>query len=373
MLLQMYKVDWCAGSDGPVFWAQAQTSDAAKICDASPAKVLRRLKVQLQVASGTQLSAPALYGLGGGQHSVSAYLQKHCAPSPAFSRAEILAELAALHQQSLHSQWCALKQADGSLHIHLSRDACLLRVRLEDGLMYTDLMVRGAFQSLDLSFMGVPKQLSSQAGLREVLPLLERAHICAGASAACNGKYDSILLGDEYRPYVNQQGQVCGHEEMQAILTRDGLFRYTVRSTACSRLVPQGTLLCKPCKHLQRSQLDSRLRRAQNRQQADQKSSRARPRTETYEQAAKRAKEAQAELRNRLRREARLRRKVAEMESGLQSIRKATNEMQAEFRPVGKATNDDLLQLFEAAQNTDNNTGMLAMAACYICQDTCPD
>ena len=47
------------------------------------------------------------------------------------------------------------------------------------------------------------------------------------ASAACNGKYDSFLLGEEHRPYVNKQGQVCGHEEMQIILTRDGLFRYT--------------------------------------------------------------------------------------------------------------------------------------------------
>ena len=356
-----------------MFWAQIQTSDAAKICDTSPAKVLCRLKVQLQVASGTQLSAPALYGLGGGQHSVSAYLRKQCAPSPAFSRADTLQELAALHQQSLHSQWCALKQADGSLHILLHRDACLLRLRLEDGRMHTDLMVRGAFQRLDLSFMGVPKQLSSQASLREVLPLLEHAHRCAGASAACNGKYDSILLGDEHRPYVNQQGQVCGHEEMQAILTRDGLFRYTVRSTACSHLVPQGILLCKPCKHLQRSQLDSRLRRARNRQQADHKSSRARPRTETYEQAAQRAKEAQAELRNELRREARLRRKVAEMESGLQAVQRATKDMQSEFRAVGKATNEDLLQLFEAAQNVDNNTGVLAMAACYLCQDTRPD
>ncbi|CAK0784387.1 hypothetical protein CVIRNUC_007591 [Coccomyxa viridis] len=93
------------GSDGPVFRAQLQASDAVKICDTFPAKVLRRLKVQLQVASGTQLSAPALYGLGGGQHSVSAYLRKHCAPSPAFSRADTLQELAALHQQSLHSQW----------------------------------------------------------------------------------------------------------------------------------------------------------------------------------------------------------------------------------------------------------------------------
>ncbi|CAK0784388.1 hypothetical protein CVIRNUC_007592 [Coccomyxa viridis] len=178
------------------------------------------------------------------------------------------------------------------------------------------------------------------------------------ASAACNGKNDSFLLGEEHRPYVNKQGQVCGHEEMQIILTRDSLFRYTVqRSTACSHLVPQGTLLCKPCKHLQRSQSDSRLRRAWNRQQAGQKSSRARPRTEAYEQAAKRAKEAQAELRNELRKEARLRRKVAEMESGLQAVRRATNDMQSEFRAVGKATNEDLLQLFEAAQNVDNNTG----------------
>ena len=341
-----------------MFWAQVQTSGAAKLCGASPAKVLRRLKVQLQVASGAQLSAPAMYGLGGGQHSVSAYLRKHCAPSLAFSRAEVMQELAALHQQSLHSQWCALKQADGGLHIHLSRDAHLLRLRLEDSQMYIDLMVRGAFQSLDLSLMGVPKQLSSQAGLREVLPLLEHAHRCAGASAACNGKYDSILLGDEHRPYVNQQGQVCGHEEMQTILTRDGLFTGTVRSTACSHLVPQGTLLCKPCKQLQRSHLDSRLRRAQNRQQAGQKSSRARPRTETYEETVKRADEAQAELRNQLRREARLRRKVAEMESGLQAIRKATNDMQSEFRVVGEATNDDLLQLFEAAQHMDNSTGV---------------
>ena len=55
-----------------------------------------------------------------------------------------------------------------------------------------------------------------------MLPQLENAHRCAGASAACNGKYDSILLGDEYRPYVNQQGQVCGHEEKQTILTLDG-------------------------------------------------------------------------------------------------------------------------------------------------------
>ena len=95
-------------------------------------------------------------------------------------------------------------------------------------------------------------------------------------------------------------------------------------------------------------------------------SSRARPRTETYEQAAERAKEAQAELRNQLRREARLRRKVAEMESGLQAVRRASKDMQSEFRAVGEATNDDLLQLFEAAQNRDNNTGVLAMAACYI-------
>ena len=273
---------------------------------------------------------------------MSAYLQKYCTPAAAISHADILQGLAAFRQQSLHTKWTTLQEEDDSLHIQLTRNGCMLRLRMEGSLMYTDLMVQGGFQSIDLSFMGVPKHLSSQADLSNVLQQLEHAHRCAGASAACNGKYDSILC--EKRSYVNQQGQVCGQQVTETILTKDGVFHSTVRSTACSQLVPQGELLCKPCKHLQRSQLDSTLRRAQDRQQADQKVSRARPQTETQEQAAKRAKEAQAQLRNSKKREDRLRQKVV--------------DLQSEFQVVGKATDDDLQQLFEAAQKSDTSTGV---------------
>ena len=282
---------------------------------------------------------------------MSAYLQKYCIPTPAFSHADILQALAALQQHSLHSQWTTLEQGNGSLQLQLTRDGCVLRLRLEDSLMYTDLMVRGSFQTIDLSFMGVPNQLSSQAGLREVLQQLGHAHRCAGASAACKGKYDSIL--HEKRSYVNQQGQICGHEEVETILTRDGLFPSTVRSTACSLLVPQGTLTCKACKHLQRSQLDSSLRRSQDTVRPHESQTRARPQTETHEHAAKRAREAKAEVKNSRKREARLRRKVA--------------QLQSEFCRVGQATHDDLLHLFKEAQKSDNCTGVTRLDACHTC------
>ena len=311
----MWRAGCHVGINGPSFWGQAQTGDASKIIDTTPSKVLRRLKQQLGIRSGTELSAPALYGLGQGQHTVKAYLLKHCTPSPAFSHTDILQALTALQQHSPHSQWCTSRQPDGTSHLLLMRSGCSLRVRLEESLLYTDLLVRGDFQSIDLSFMGVPKQLSSQADLTEVLQHLEDAHTCAGASAACKGKYDSILPQKE--SYVNQQGQICGYKDDEWLLTKDGLFPSTVRSAACTRLVRQDTLLCKPCKHLQRSQLDSTLRRTQ---QPGQKLSRARPQTETYEQAAKRAKDAQAELRNCKRREARLEQKVASLQSGIQEL-----------------------------------------------------
>lgn len=191
--LQDLKVACCrAGPDSPSFWAHAQTDSATKIIDKAPSKVLLRLKEQLKAASGTQLSAPALYGLGGGQHSAKAHLQKHCTPLPALSATDITQWFMAIQQQSLHRQWSILRRADDKLELHLLRDGCALRIRLEASVLHTDLLVRNMFQSVDLSFMGVPKQLLSQADLSELLQLLEQACKCVGASAACKGKYDSI-------------------------------------------------------------------------------------------------------------------------------------------------------------------------------------
>lgn len=115
---------------------------------------------------------------------------------------------------------------------------------------------------------------------------------------------------------MNRHGQVCGQLETETILTMDGLFTGTVRSTACSQLVPQGTLLCKPCKRLQKTQLDSSLKRSKARPQlGHQDQSRARPQTETHEHAAKRARQARAQVTNSERRQARLQKKLLNMQS----------------------------------------------------------
>ena len=322
----------CAGQDGPSFWAQTQTDCAIKIVDKAPSKVLRRLKEQLDAASGTQLSGPALYGQGGGQHSMKAYLQKYCTPIPAVSATDITQWFKPLQQESLHRQWSILRLADDKLELHLLRDGCSMRVRLEESVLHTEPLVRGAFHSMDLSYMGVPKQLFSQADLSELLQLLEQACMCAGASAACMGKYESIL--GEKRQYLDQQGHICGQLVTYDILTRDGLFHSTVRSTACSQLVPPGTLLCKPCKRLQRSQLDSSLRRSKARLQAGQHQTRARPQTETHEHAAERARQARARVKNSKRRQARLRRKLLDLRS--------------ESCGAGSPTTDNLPQLLNA-------------------------
>ena len=260
--MQSHTGEYFAGAEGPVFWAQAQTAGAIRIIDASPPRVLRRLKKQLRVTSGTEVSAPAMYSLGGGQHSARAYLRKYCTPTAAFSHADISQALAESQQQSLHCQWTTLRPTADSLQLQLTCNGCVLRLRFENGLMHPDLMVRGSFQEIVLSFMDIPRHLSRQAGLRKVLEQLEHTHRCAGASAACKGKYDGILA--EKRSYVNQEGEICAHDRSEDIVTKDGLFPRTVRSTACSLLVPPDTLLCKPCKHLQRSQLDSTLRRSLN-------------------------------------------------------------------------------------------------------------
>ena len=197
--------------------------------------------------------------------------------------------------------------------------------------------------------MGVPQHLSSQADLSEVLQRLEHAHRCAGASAAADGKYDGILSGK--RAYVDKQGEICGRDEHESILTRDGLFNCTVRSTACSQLVQQGSLRCSACKRLQKNQLESTFECSLAAGQPGQKVARARLDTETHQPAAKRVEQTKVDLRNSNKRENRLRKKVATLEAG--------------FRAVGKATNDDLLQLFQDAQKSDKKTGVISLIICH--------